>query len=95
MRTLLIVAAEGVAQKATKHFRSMIHRMKELGLQVSAEKTEAVLFGGTWVRPDGRQPTFWVGRTEIQISHNIKYLGFIIDSKWMFEAHFKYGGEGY
>ncbi|KMQ88059.1 reverse transcriptase [Lasius niger] len=66
----------------------VIKRISELGLKVSTEKTEAMLFHGKEVKVFPRHIT--VGEAPIDLAPSIKYLGILIDVHWTFSHHFRY-----
>lgn len=59
-----------------------------LGLELAADKTEAILFRGR-IAPDF-DPLIRVGRTYVKTSLHIKYLGIILDARMSFLPHFRY-----
>jgi hypothetical protein len=62
--------------------------IKGLGLEVSLEKTEAMWFcrkSSHGAPPKGLKMR--LGEAEIEVGTQMKYLGFIQDSHWTFEAH--------
>lgn len=66
-------------------------RIALLGLEISAEKTEAVLFGrgrrrGRWARI----PEIRVGTTVVPLRESMRYLGVYLDSRLSFKEHFNY-----
>lgn len=81
--TAVIVANVQVAR--------VCRRIALLGLKVSAEKTEAVLFSRG--RRRGARvdvPEIKVGSTVVPLSESMKYLGLYLDSRLSFRDHFAY-----
>ncbi|KMQ91301.1 reverse transcriptase [Lasius niger] len=66
----------------------VIKRISELGLKMSTEKTEVMLFHGRGVEVIPRHIT--VGEAPIDLALSIKYLGILIDVHWTFSHHFRY-----
>lgn len=67
---------------------SVIRSIRDAGLGVATNKTEALLFYG---KDEGLPPpnlTLTVDTTRIKIGSQIRYLGLILDSTWRFERHF-------
>jgi hypothetical protein len=64
-----------------------VGRIALLGLRVSLEKTDAVVFGGRGWRL-GAEETIPVGGEAVQVKAHIKYLGLILDRRWNFGEHF-------
>lgn len=67
---------------------SVIRSIKNAGLQVAANKTEAMFMYEKKKGSPPPHPTITVEGSRIVIGHQIKYLGLILDSKWKFERHF-------
>ena len=67
---------------------ALARRIANLGLEVAAQKTEAVWFHG--LPQNRRPPASWiaVGGERIPVDLSIKYLGLVLDGRLNFEAHF-------
>jgi len=66
----------------------VLRRIDRLGFLVTPEKTDVVLFSGricSTVKPLVR-----VGRTFVCMSPHMRYLGVLLDSKLIFQAHFEF-----
>lgn len=80
-------ASEGL-ESASILVTRVINRISKLGLTVSTEKTEAMLFHGKGIEV---LPRFiMVGEASIDFSPSVKYLGVFIDVFWTFSYHFRY-----
>ncbi|XP_029177940.1 uncharacterized protein LOC114945803 [Nylanderia fulva] len=66
----------------------ILNRIKRLGLSVSVNKTEAVLFHGR--RKPDQLPCVTIGSEIIPTKTSMKYLGVILDSRMSFRDHFEY-----
>lgn len=67
-----------------------IRAIRNLGLKVAEEKTEAMMFHGRkGKRPPNNDHIMLEGK-EIKIGRKLKYLGMILDSKMGFTEHFRY-----
>lgn len=66
----------------------VLSKIKGLGLTVSENKTEAVIFCGK-KKPELIPPVL-VGNTRVAVGESVKYLGVILDSRLSFEQHFQY-----
>ncbi|XP_032689770.1 uncharacterized protein LOC116853027 [Odontomachus brunneus] len=66
-----------------------IRRIEQLGLEVSAAKTEVILFYGPRRRPSV-VPEVRIGDVDERPGDTFKYLGIMLDSKWKFTQHFEY-----
>lgn len=75
-----VVRAEVQIARVMRHIR-------ELGLTIAEQKTEAVLFYKR--RQSEEMPEVIVGDTRIQVRTSMKYLG-LINSKWRFREHYLY-----
>jgi len=60
-----------------------------LGLEVAAEKTEAIIFHPKKVSEDIPRSIF-INGVAIDLASSIKYLGVYIDKDWSLRDHFKY-----
>lgn len=69
----------------------VINKITSLGLEVSQNKIEAILFHGKGAV--GLPSGIMVGGTLVNFSPSIKYLGIMIDIKWSFSFHFQYTEE--
>ncbi|KMQ88572.1 reverse transcriptase [Lasius niger] len=71
----------------------ILRRIKDLGLTVSASKTNAVIFfekrKPVWDRP----VEVLVGDEPVEVKGSMKYLGVVLDSRMTFRDHFKYVAE--
>ncbi|KMQ89040.1 reverse transcriptase [Lasius niger] len=89
--TLIIATADDIGTAAIRvgiQVAMILSQIRRLGLRVSVQKTEAVVFHGR-VGPDAL-PTISVGDTRIELKGSMKYLGVFIDSGWSFGDHFAY-----
>jgi len=88
----LIMAREKNWERALKlaelGAKIVIRRIRMLGLNVAAHKTEVV-----WFHAKGRRPpagsVIQIEETQVEVKPNVKYLGLIIDGTWSFAAHFR------
>jgi hypothetical protein len=65
-----------------------VGRIALLGLRVSLDKTDAVVFGGRGWRTRADE-TIPVGGEAVRVRAHIKYLGLVLDRKWNFREHFR------
>lgn len=85
--TLLLAKAEnkewaiGCAEIGTN---ILVSRIEKMGLKVTIEKTEAIIFGPG---KDGHKAELNVGGKTIQTKSHIKYLGVMIDEKLDMREH--------
>ncbi|KMQ89495.1 reverse transcriptase [Lasius niger] len=89
--TLIIATAEDAPTAAVLAgiwVTRILSQIERLGLRVSEENTEAVLFHGR-TRPVCL-PFVSVGNCSIKLANSMKYLGVYIDSRWTFHDHFAY-----
>lgn len=89
--TLIIVEAGNVfAAKAIANLQLayVVNQLHRLGLQVAAEKTEAVLFSNK--RRSNAPVDLTINGIRVVTKSEMKYLGVIIDNKWTFRPHFDY-----
>ncbi|CAF4831280.1 unnamed protein product [Pieris macdunnoughi] len=88
----LVVASGGsfgeVAQLAMAGTRLVVGRIQALGLRVSLDKTEALLFHGPRMGPPSGAALVVEG-VRISVASSMKYLGLVLDGRWNFEPHFK------
>jgi len=71
---------------ANRALEQIVYKISDLGLQIAAEKSEAVLF--TW-RYKYAVPEIKVCGTSINIADQMTYLGVVIDRSCLFKAHMK------
>lgn len=89
--TIILATANNAASAAILagiQTARVLLRINGLGLQVSENKTEVVIFHGR--KTPEIIPPVVVGRSRITVGKKAKYLGVILDSRWSFEAHFEY-----
>ncbi|KMQ83439.1 reverse transcriptase [Lasius niger] len=89
--TLIIATADDVNTAAIRvgiQVARILSQIRRLGLRVSVQKTEAVVFRGR-AGPDVL-PTISVGDSRVELKGSMKYLGVFIDSGWSFGDHFAY-----
>lgn len=89
--TLVIATAEDIglaSMRAGIQVARILMQIGRLGLQVSEEKTEVVVFHGR--SKPGSLPSISVGESRIVPGTSMKYLDIIIDSRWSFSDHFAY-----
>lgn len=92
--TLILASAESYENTLTKmgiQVERVMYRIKELNLEVSVEKTEAIAFLGRNKR-SLRNPSIVIDGISVPIKTNIKYLGIILDNSLSFKDHFQYIG---
>ena len=68
----------------------VVGRIRSLGLEVAAEKTEAMWFHSP--RRGCRPPegtVLRIGEASVRVGYRMKYLGLTLDSSWSFNAHFE------
>lgn len=90
--TLIVATAAGAfdaVMRANIMAARIVRRIKNLGLTIAAEKTEAVFFHGKRRKPRS-MPVLCIDNTLITASSSIKYLGVVIDSSRSFLDHFNY-----
>lgn len=86
--TLIVATVAGAfdaALRANIMVARIVRRIKELGLTIAANKTEAVFFYGK-----NKPHTMPIVFVDVKTTTSMKYLGVIIDSKWSFADHFAY-----
>ncbi|XP_050450420.1 uncharacterized protein LOC126850972 [Cataglyphis hispanica] len=66
----------------------VLNRIRRLGLEVSVEKTEAIVFYGKNRPP--RTVRLQVDREDIEAKPTLKYLGIMLDGRFNFRPHFEY-----
>lgn len=85
--TLLVVAAKKIPDLehlANRALERISRRIADLGLQIAAEKTEAVLFTD---RYKYAIPNIAVAGTPIKLAEEMTYLGIVIDRRCLFQRH--------
>lgn len=80
-REAVILATVGVAQ--------VVSRIRQLGLKVALNKSEALCFHGPRNQPPVNTSIVIAG-VPITIRPTMKYLGLVLDSKWTFRSHFQH-----
>ncbi|KAL0871552.1 hypothetical protein ABMA27_004087 [Loxostege sticticalis] len=76
------------SRRATAGVATVVHRIRQLGLEVEQEKSEALCFHGPRrAPPEGSHLV--VGGVRIEVAKTLKYLGLVLDDRWGFQAHFK------
>jgi len=87
--TLVLAGGElgGGCCQANLAVANVVRSIRTLGLEVAAQKTEAVFFhDGSHGPPP---PAFIrVGEARVQLSESIQYLGLQLDATWSFGEHF-------
>lgn len=78
---------EIAARKATVFAGSVVLRIKQLGLKIAAQKTEAVLFGGRGAFPE---LSVNIESERILVRPSLKHLGVFLDRGLTFKRHFQY-----
>ncbi|CAB0030954.1 unnamed protein product, partial [Trichogramma brassicae] len=78
-REASLVATAGVAQ--------VVRRIRQLGLEVALQKSEALCFHGPRRGPPP-DSSLTVGGVQIAIKSTMRYLGIVLDGRWNFGAHF-------
>lgn len=98
--TLVLATAEdtmNAAIRASVQVGRVVRRIRGIGLEVAAGKTEAMVFGNKR-RGRGRieeRPDVEVGGMIVELRDRIKYLGVIWDEDVTFKPHFEYAeGKG-
>ena len=89
--TLLIACSRSWANAVRKMdiaLEALVQSITEVGLEIAAQKTEAVWLHGLPL--NRRPPRMWVTvRGErVQVGGRLKYLGVVLDSRLKYEAHF-------
>lgn len=87
--TLILLVAESMdhlSEYVATDLRRVLKAITDLGLRISENKTNIMLFGGR----SKDLPTVRIGGSNIVVKRHMKYLGVIIDHKWNFINHFKY-----
>lgn len=90
--TFITVTADNVklaVARANLQAARTIRCIEQLGLEVAAAKTEAILFYGPRRRPSV-MPEVTIGDVDVRVGDSIKCLGIMLDSKWSFTQHFEY-----
>ncbi|KAL0859805.1 hypothetical protein ABMA27_010149 [Loxostege sticticalis] len=76
------------ARRATAGVATIVQRIRELGLEVALEKSEALCFHRARQAPPVGAHLV-IGGVRTEVGRTMKYLGLTLDSRWNFEAHFK------
>lgn len=84
------VTVDSAVSRANLQVDLVLKRIRRLGLVVSAEKTEVVLFPGKTKIKAEDFPEIQVGEVTVKATTSMKYLGIILDSRLRFLEHFKY-----
>lgn len=87
VETLLVVASKAIPdleRSANRALEQIANKISDLGLQIAAEKTEAVLFTG---RYKYAIPEIRICGTPIKITDQMTYLGVVIDRSCFFKSH--------
>ncbi|CAD0205031.1 unnamed protein product [Chrysodeixis includens] len=71
---------------ATAAVDQVVGRIRSLGLEVALQKSEAICFYGPRKAPPADSHIV-VGGVHISVRPTLKYLGFVLDSRWDFEPH--------
>lgn len=84
----LVVVEGRTASLAIAVMDTVVSRIRSLGLEIAAGKTEAM-----WLHalPRGQQPPelrLQVGEASVEVKDEMSYLGLTLDSRWCFEKHF-------
>ncbi|CAB3230287.1 unnamed protein product [Arctia plantaginis] len=74
------LAATGVSQ--------VVGRIEALGLRVALDKTEALLFHGPRRGPPAGA-SIEVGSVLVPVRAQMRYLGLVLDGRWLFDEHFR------
>lgn len=85
---VLIVEARLSGDLAMTDTTLFIRKIKELGLRVVLDKTEAVWFYGPRRRPSAHLSHLLINGTHVEVKTKMKCLGLILDSRWDFKSHF-------
>ncbi|RXF73408.1 reverse transcriptase family protein, partial [Desulfovibrio sp. DS-1] len=89
--TLLTARAASFAESvdlANAGLAIVVRRIGRLGLKVSPAKTEAIMFHRRFRNPPA-DLSVTVQGVDIRVGPQMKYLGLILDGKWLFKAHFE------
>lgn len=65
----------------------VIAEIKHLGLRLSPQKTEIIVFGAS--AEDVVDLTVPVMGASVKVNQSFKYLGLVVDNKWNFKEHFR------
>lgn len=97
--TLILVGGKNRGEaigRANLALECIVRKIKELGLKVAPEKSEAMIFyKENRAKTQGKENKeedeegIEMERTKIKIGRTIKYLGLYIDENWDFESHFE------
>lgn len=90
--TLILATADSVEQanrNANLQTAWVVKRVVELGLDVAAKKTRAILFHGPRRKPR-EMPVIRVQDTIIIAGDQMKHFGIILDSRWKFHHHLEH-----
>lgn len=88
--TLILATAEDAATAVTRaniQASTVTRRIKDLGLQVSIQKTEACIFHGKRRHMDLQNLYVTVERDLVPVARSLKYLGVHLDSRLTFADH--------
>lgn len=88
--TLIIVGGRSmreVAERAEIVGNAIAKKIKWMGLQVAAEKTEAIRFRRAGERRKKQSETIMIENTRIEIGSNIRYLGITVADDWSIKEH--------
>jgi len=91
--TLIVSVAntyEEAKYNASMQAERTINAIRNIGLKVAVEKTEAMVFYGKKGRKPPKEDYFTLEGKPIIIGQKLKYLGIILDSKLTFAEHFRY-----
>ncbi|CAB3237920.1 unnamed protein product [Arctia plantaginis] len=76
------------ARLATGGVSLVVGRIEALGLRVALDKTEALLFHGPRRGPPPGA-SIVVNSVLVPVRAQMKYLGLILDGRWLFDEHFR------
>lgn len=91
--TLIVSVADTYDEakyNASMQVERTICAIRNIGLRVAVEKTEAMIFYGKKGRRPPNDDYFILEGKKIAIGKKLKYLGMILDSKLSFAEHFRY-----
>lgn len=83
---------EEVVRKADRAIGCILRRIKEMGLKVAPEKSEAMVFSRKDIKINKDQTGIRIEGRTIKIGQTIRYLGIYLDKDWNFENHFEIVG---
>lgn len=89
--TLILAGGENWSEAVSRGevaVSSVVRSIRSAGLEVAAQKTEALFFYSKASGPPPPGLGFMLGDTRVLVGTRLKYLGLILDGLWTYEGHF-------